>query len=167
MRSLCLCECYLRFALISALTTRRGATRRPPLDLKVQTSSFLSHSTSPLSSMAGKKRSAPAASRSPSPARTPPAPFHFPSVRRGQPLFDSYTFHSVDAEREGAAAVPLHEGEGKGKGRAVEGEEGRSLEQEHEREHERPKVEGEWMLGVDEAGRGPALGACSRALTQS
>ncbi|GAA6025505.1 hypothetical protein JCM8202_001973 [Rhodotorula sphaerocarpa] len=62
----------------------------------------------------------------------PAAKFHFPSVRRGQALIDTYTYHSVDAE-------------GKGKAR----EDG---------EETRDQVEGEWMLGVDEAGRGPALG---------
>lgn len=62
----------------------------------------------------------------------PAARFHFPSVRRGQALIDTYTYHSVDAE-------------GKGKAREDGGE-------------TRDQVEGEWMLGVDEAGRGPALG---------
>lgn len=83
--------------------------------------------------MAGKKRAAP--SRSPSPNGPPPPKFHFPSVRRGQPLVDTYTFHSVDA----ATGADV---ERKGK----------------ERESDVPVVEGEWMLGVDEAGRGPALG---------
>ncbi|TKA54032.1 hypothetical protein B0A53_03314 [Rhodotorula sp. CCFEE 5036] len=83
--------------------------------------------------MAGKKRAAP--SRSPSPDGPPPPKFHFPSVRRGQALVDTYTFHSVDA----ATGADV---EGKGKGREID----------------IPVVEGEWMLGVDEAGRGPALG---------
>ena len=84
--------------------------------------------------MAGKKRAAPL--RSPSSDGPPPPKVHFPSVRRGQPLVDTYTFHSVDA----ATGADV---EGKGK----------------EREADVPVVEGEWMLGVDEAGRGPALGA--------
>ncbi|GAA5984919.1 hypothetical protein JCM10908_002451 [Rhodotorula pacifica] len=93
--------------------------------------------------MAGKKRSAP--TRSPSPAAEdgpPPPKFHFPSVRRGQPLIDTYTFHSVDpvVAVEDAAAQVKQEGKGK------------------ERETEPAEVEGDWMLGVDEAGRGPALG---------
>ncbi|GAA5843439.1 hypothetical protein JCM9279_002104 [Rhodotorula babjevae] len=105
--------------------------------------------------MAGKKRAA-APSASPSPERTPPPPFHFPSVRRGEPLFDSYTFHSVDAERaEAARGRAQGDAQGKGKERAVEGGEDGG---EGEEEGERVKVEGEWMLGVDEAGRGPALG---------
>lgn len=82
--------------------------------------------------MAGKKR--PAATRSPSPdSAERPARFHFPSVRRGQPLVDTYTYHSVD---------PV-DSQDKGKQRedAITAE-----------------VAGEWMLGVDEAGRGPALG---------
>lgn len=57
-------------------------------------------------------------------------PRTFPSVKVDAPLVDSYTFHSVDAE---SATESL-----KGK--------------------ERAEVEGEWMLGVDEAGRGPVLG---------
>ncbi|GAA5903678.1 hypothetical protein JCM8208_003657 [Rhodotorula glutinis] len=106
--------------------------------------------------MAGKKRAA-APSASPSPERTPPPPFHFPSVRRGEPLFDSYTFHSVDEERDEAARVQAQGGgEGKGQGRAVEG--GEAGGEDGDEEGERVKVEGEWMLGVDEAGRGPALG---------
>jgi len=109
--------------------------------------------------MAGKKRAA-AASTSPSPDRTPPPPFHFPSVRRGEPLFDSYTFHSVDVERAKAAAGRAQGGvQGKGKGRAVEG--GEDGGEDEEEEGERVKVAGEWMLGVDEAGRGPALGTWS------
>ena len=90
--------------------------------------------------MAGKKRSAPA--RSPSPDGPPPPKFHFPSVRRGQPLVDTYTFHSVDA-----AATQTTEAHVEGKGK------------EREVDVAAAEVEGEWMLGVDEAGRGPALGA--------
>ncbi|GJN93548.1 hypothetical protein Rhopal_006605-T1 [Rhodotorula paludigena] len=97
--------------------------------------------------MAPRKR---AASRSPSPQRTPEPPFHFPTVRRGEALFDSYTFHSVDEARAAAGGAAV--GEGKGKGRAQEDAEGEQDEKEVR------KVEGEWMLGVDEAGRGPALG---------
>ncbi|BGP42613.1 hypothetical protein JCM10449v2_006625 [Rhodotorula kratochvilovae] len=99
--------------------------------------------------MARKRAASP--SRSPSPACTPEPPFLFPSVRRGEPLTDSYTFHSVDAER--AAAT-----EGKGKARA-EGQGGAGEgEGEDDEGSLRREVEGEWMLGVDEAGRGPALG---------
>ncbi|GAA6039314.1 hypothetical protein JCM8097_003259 [Rhodosporidiobolus ruineniae] len=95
-----------------------------------------------------------AASRSPSPSRTPEPPFHFPSVRRNEALIDSYTFHSVDAELEGVSGASR--GSGKGKERAQEDQEG---EEGSEVNEERAKlVEGEWMLGVDEAGRGPALG---------
>lgn len=90
--------------------------------------------------MAGRKRAAsPSPSRSPSPAADKQPRFHFPSVRLDQPLIDSYTYHSVDAEHarvEGQSAVEKGAGEVDGK----------------------REVEGEWMLGVDEAGRGPALG---------
>jgi ribonuclease H2 subunit A len=57
--------------------------------------------------------------------------YQFPTVRPGQALVDSYTFHS-----DSTATTPetAHEEERKG------------------------KEEEEWMLGVDEAGRGPALG---------
>jgi len=65
--------------------------------------------------------------------------FHFPSVRLQQPLIDTYTFHSVDH----TTTTPA-EGDSKGKERAND--------QEEEGKGE------EWMLGVDEAGRGPALG---------
>ncbi|BGP19115.1 hypothetical protein JCM10213_008038 [Rhodosporidiobolus nylandii] len=68
-------------------------------------------------------------------------PFHFPSVRLNSALIDSYTFHSVDAERQDAAAG------------AAGGQDGQDAQMEGPRE-----VKGEWMLGVDEAGRGPALG---------
>ncbi|GAA5873631.1 hypothetical protein JCM3774_004996 [Rhodotorula dairenensis] len=88
--------------------------------------------------MAGKKRSAPA--RSPSPEGPPPPKFHFPSVRRGIPLIDTYTFHSVDGAVTTTAASIESD---KGKGREMDTS---------------APVEGEWMLGVDEAGRGPALG---------
>lgn len=103
--------------------------------------------------MAPRKR---AASRSPSPQRTPEPPFHFPTVRRGEALFDSYTYHSVDEERTAAGGTTV--GEGKGKGRAQEDAEG------EQGAEEVSKVEGEWMLGVDEAGRGPALGTSSKLL---
>lgn len=90
--------------------------------------------------MAGRKRAAsPSPSRSASPAADKQPRFHFPSVRRDEPLSDSYTYHSVDAEvagREAQAAADVGMGEVEGK----------------------REVEGEWMLGVDEAGRGPALG---------
>lgn len=90
--------------------------------------------------MAGRKRAAsPSASRSPSPSAEKQPRFHFPSVRRNEPLIDSYTYHSVDAEREQA------------EGQAGAGEDANEVE-------EKRDVEGEWMLGVDEAGRGPALG---------
>ncbi|GAA5825575.1 hypothetical protein JCM3770_006892 [Rhodotorula araucariae] len=101
--------------------------------------------------MAGRKRVAASPSRSPSPAPTPPPSFHFPSVRRGEPLTDSYTFHSVDAERAAAALQG-----GKGKARA-DGQDAGGGEP-HPGDEGRRTVEGEWMLGVDEAGRGPALG---------
>ncbi|GAA6007110.1 hypothetical protein JCM10207_001511 [Rhodosporidiobolus poonsookiae] len=78
------------------------------------------------------------------------APFHFPSVRRGEALIDSYTFHSVDGE--GAAA-----GEVRGEDKGQTGEEAEDQEM-RDGESGRSEIEGEWMLGVDEAGRGPALG---------
>ncbi|KDE05667.1 hypothetical protein MVLG_04038 [Microbotryum lychnidis-dioicae p1A1 Lamole] len=59
----------------------------------------------------------------------------FPSVKRNDPdaLARSYTFHSVDLIEVASSA--------KDKGKA-----------------RKPAIEGEWMLGVDEAGRGPVLG---------
>ncbi|GAA5975547.1 hypothetical protein JCM5350_002644 [Sporobolomyces pararoseus] len=57
--------------------------------------------------------------------------YQFPTVRPGQALVDSYTFHS-DSIATSSSATEEEEKAGK------EGE--------------------EWMLGVDEAGRGPALG---------
>ncbi|ORY78027.1 ribonuclease [Leucosporidium creatinivorum] len=60
-----------------------------------------------------------------------PAACQFPSVKTDAPLVDSYTFHSVDKEVAASA-----------KGKEVE----------------QPAIEGDWMLGVDEAGRGPVLG---------
>ncbi|GAA5903393.1 ribonuclease H2 catalytic subunit RNH201 [Sporobolomyces salmoneus] len=54
--------------------------------------------------------------------------FQFPTVRPGRPLIDTYTFHSDSL----ASSTPA----------SKEGDE----------------QEEEWMLGVDEAGRGPALG---------
>lgn len=63
----------------------------------------------------------------------------FPSVKVDAPLVDSYTFHSVDKEVASASA----------KGKEVA----------------RAPIEGEWMLGVDEAGRGPVLGKSSRSLS--
>ncbi|KAJ8292492.1 Ribonuclease H2 subunit A [Rhodotorula toruloides] len=90
--------------------------------------------------MAGRKRAAlPSASRSASPSAEKQSRFHFPSVRRNEPLIDSYTYHSVDAERKQA------------------GEQTGARKDANEAEEKRD-VEGEWMLGVDEAGRGPALG---------
>ncbi|GAA5969937.1 hypothetical protein JCM21900_004452 [Sporobolomyces salmonicolor] len=89
------------------------------------------------------------AQRSPSPAFSAEeeAPFPFPSVRLDDPLIDSYTFHSVDP---GSGAFSSgSDSEGKGKGRAIE---------EQDEQSKGDKVHGEWMLGVDEAGRGPALG---------
>ncbi|KAM0749270.1 ribonuclease [Meredithblackwellia eburnea MCA 4105] len=53
-----------------------------------------------------------------------------PSVRVGEPLFDSFTYHSVDA-------AVSEDVKGKGKEEVIEGD---------------------WMIGVDEAGRGPVLG---------
>lgn len=62
----------------------------------------------------------------------------FPSVKTDAPLVDSYTFHSVDKKVAASA-----------KGKEVE----------------QPVIEGEWMLGVDEAGRGPVLGEFTRFLS--
>ncbi|GAA5973134.1 hypothetical protein JCM11641_006285 [Rhodosporidiobolus odoratus] len=90
-----------------------------------------------------RKRAAPSRSPSPGPSE-PQQRFHFPSVRLDQPLIDSYTFHSVDLEG--------HKDKGKGRERAG-GEDGMDEDSEGE-----GRKEGEWMLGVDEAGRGPALG---------
>lgn len=67
-----------------------------------------------------------------------PAACQFPSVKTNAPLVDSYTFHSVD--KEVTTSV---------KGKEVE----------------QPVIEGEWMLGVDEAGRGPVLGELARFLS--
>jgi ribonuclease H2 subunit A len=67
-----------------------------------------------------------------------PAACQFPSVKTDAPLVHSYTFHSADKEVAGSA-----------KGKEVE----------------HPAVEGEWMLGVDEAGRGPVLGELARFLS--
>ncbi|GAA5864234.1 hypothetical protein JCM8547_001302 [Rhodosporidiobolus lusitaniae] len=96
-----------------------------------------------------------AASRSPSPSSRPsPSPpserFSFPSVLPG-PLTDTYTFHSVDHEASKASKTAG----GKGKEKAEAKEEGGEGQ---EGQGEKPEDEGEWMLGVDEAGRGPALG---------
>jgi len=79
----------------------------------------------------------PSPSPSPEPEDEDEERFHFPSVRLEQPLIDTYTFHSVDHN--------MIDSEGKGKERA------------NESESEEGKGQ-EWMLGVDEAGRGPALG---------
>ncbi|GAA5825814.1 hypothetical protein JCM11251_000011, partial [Rhodosporidiobolus azoricus] len=96
-----------------------------------------------------RKTKAPSPSTSASDAE-PEERFHFPSVRLNEPLIDSYTFHSVDLEERAS-------GNGKGKERAVE--QGDEEMQQDDGEEEGDKVvEGEWMLGVDEAGRGPALG---------
>lgn len=57
-----------------------------------------------------------------------------PSVRPGAPLIDSFTYHSVDPIVSPDASFD------KGKGKEVDA------------------VPGDWMLGVDEAGRGPVLG---------
>ena len=65
-----------------------------------------------------------------------------PSVRRGVPLVDSYSYHSVDA-------IEMQEGKGKKRARQ-DGEE--------DAESKKRKEGLEWMLGVDEAGRGPVLG---------
>lgn len=64
------------------------------------------------------------------PARAPPSPF--PSVQTSRPLVDSYTFHSVDHLASLSAD----------KGKAVAERDAGLC----------------WMLGVDEAGRGPVLG---------
>ncbi|GAA6058807.1 hypothetical protein JCM10212_001923 [Sporobolomyces blumeae] len=77
-------------------------------------------------------------SRSPSP---PPPRYQFPSVRVGQPLVDSYTFHSVDPRTE-----------------ALEQDAKMVIEATAATKEQEVDKEGEWMLGVDEAGRGPALG---------
>ena len=68
-----------------------------------------------------------------SPARSTTSEAPLPSVR-SSPLIDSYTYHSVDPPPSSA------DSSSKGK------------------EREWPLVAGEWMLGVDEAGRGPVLG---------
>lgn len=68
-----------------------------------------------------------------------PEPTNFPSVQTSSPLVASYTFHSVDPP------VSTTNVASNGKSKEVE--------------EERPKIEGNWMLGVDEAGRGPVLGA--------
>lgn len=61
-----------------------------------------------------------------------------PSVRPGMALIDSYTYHSVDLVEEGGH--------------------GSELADEKEKINKKRKGELEWMLGVDEAGRGPVLG---------
>lgn len=66
-----------------------------------------------------------------SPSTSTAAACQFPSVKVDAPLVDSYTFHSVDKQLPASA-----------KGKEVE----------------QTTIEGEWMLGVDEAGRGPVLG---------
>jgi ribonuclease H2 subunit A len=74
------------------------------------------------------------ASSSSSPAVAP-----FPSVKTDASCFThSYTFHSVDSRDAQRSA----------KGKEVQV----------------PVIEGEWMLGVDEAGRGPVLGEQGRVL---
>ena len=80
-----------------------------------------------------------AAPNSPSTSAAATAPSAFPSVQTEQPLVDSYTFHSVDKQSAS------------GKGKEVL----------------RAPVEGEWMLGVDEAGRGPVLGKSTRRLVRA
>lgn len=76
-----------------------------------------------------------AAPASPSTSAAPRTATAFPSVKTEQPLVESYTFHSVDKE---AAS---------GKGKEVA----------------RGPADGEWLLGVDEAGRGPVLGESTRS----
>ncbi|GAA5934946.1 ribonuclease H2 catalytic subunit RNH201 [Sporobolomyces koalae] len=58
--------------------------------------------------------------------------FHFPSVRLNEALVDSYTFHSDSLDA--------------------------TVDESNAQEVQRGKEADEWMLGVDEAGRGPALG---------
>lgn len=69
-------------------------------------------------------------SAEPEETSTPIERYQFPTVRPGLPLIDTYTYHS-DSKDENDKL----------------GEEVGGKEQEEE-----------WMLGVDEAGRGPALG---------
>ncbi|KAL8277699.1 hypothetical protein RQP46_009972 [Phenoliferia psychrophenolica] len=57
-----------------------------------------------------------------------------PSVRPDAPLIDSFTYHSVDPISSPDASLD------KGKGKEL------------------TAIPGDWMLGVDEAGRGPVLG---------
>lgn len=135
---------------------RDVVTGAPTLPFTLLTQKTLTDSPAP-SKMAPRKR---AASPTPSDASdtAPIERYQFPSVLPG-PLTDSYTFHSVDEERVGGPAKRFKLAE------AEEGEgETRKEEQDGGEEVHEQKVEGEWMLGVDEAGRGPALGALTTFL---
>ncbi|GAA5891599.1 hypothetical protein JCM6882_004524 [Rhodosporidiobolus microsporus] len=103
-----------------------------------------------------RKTKARSPSPSPSAPEEPEERFHFPSVRLNEALVDSYTFHSVDDER--ASGTGKDNGKGKGKERADGGAEDGDEEMQDQDQEDQQVVEGEWMLGVDEAGRGPALG---------
>lgn len=66
------------------------------------------------------------------------------SVRPGVPLIDSYTYHSVDS----VESDPTLEGTKRK----------REEDEQDELKNKKRREEMEWMLGVDEAGRGPVLG---------
>lgn len=72
-----------------------------------------------------------------------------PSIRAGQALIDSYTFHSVDPLPPSAPCSSI---DLKGKRKAD------VLDEDEAVVKVVPIPEGEWMIGVDEAGRGPVLG---------
>lgn len=78
-----------------------------------------------------------------------------PSVQTDAPCVASYTYFSVDAP----SASPASQG-------SSSSAKGKQKAEEHaEEEAPKARVEGNWMLGVDEAGRGPVLGAWREAFS--
>lgn len=90
------------------------------------------------------------------------SPFSHPSIRAQSPLVDSYTYHSIDAELALALSNAANDQKGKGRQSARDGDDATVAEEEEE--VVAPVVQGKWMLGVDEAGRGPVLGAWGRVV---